>query len=62
MKSRTKQFQTSLRIWDAAYKAHIKDVQLRGKAMTDLKRLKLLLASKTAFLKLNTEFHKLIGQ
>jgi len=62
MNQRTKQFHAALRKWDAASKAHNKDVHNRGGAYLDTKRLKLLLARKEALIELNAQFHKLIGQ
>lgn len=55
---KTKPLHDALRTWDSAAKAHSTDVNMRGKAMLDTKRLKLLVARKEAYIKLNDEFGK----
>jgi len=50
-----------LHTWEKARNAFKTDYDLRGKAMMDTRRLKLLLAQKKAFHNLNEQFHKYIG-
>jgi len=60
-KTKSKSFQTALRAWDKASKAHQSDLKSRGKAMLDLKRLKLMLAQKQARHELDAQFQKLVN-
>lgn len=55
---KTKPLHDALLAWDKAYTAHNADLKQRGSAMLDVKRLKLLLAQKQAYIKLNEEFSK----
>lgn len=57
-KLRTKPLHDALLAWDKTSKAHNADVNQRGKAMLDTKRLKLMLEQKKAYIRLNDEFNK----
>lgn len=59
--SHTQSLQSALHTWEKARNAFKTDYDLRGKAMMDTRRLKLLLAQKKAFHNLNEQFHKYIG-